>query len=146
MSELDYPENFLKGAPNFDAFDSENNVMTYDAWGHWEASDTMEGFEESSINWQDDDGALQELRLKMTEKTGEKRSQFIGCFLFSTEELRKCVKRYEKLLAFGRCPLAENPYHGNIYRKKGMTRQITLTITSLLGNAFLRFIDFSKES
>ena len=145
MSELDYPANFLKGAPNLDAFDSENNVMTYAAWEHWDASVTMEGFEESSINWQDDDGALQELRHKMTEKKGEKCKQFVGCFLLSTEELRKCVRRYEKILTFKRVPLAENPYHGNIYRKKGMSRLITLTITSQLGNAFLRFIDFSKE-
>jgi hypothetical protein len=145
MSESDYPEIFLKGAPSGEnLFDSENNVMPYCAWEHWDGAMDMEGFEESSINWMDDEGAEEELRLKMTTRKGKPQRQFIGCFVLSTEELQKCVSRHQKLLDYGRRPLDDNRYHGNIYRKKDMPKSTKTTLASQLCNAFLRFIDFKE--
>ena len=145
MSDNDYPEKLLKGAPNKDAFDQANNVMQYSAWEKWDSSEKKEGYEESSVNWFDCDDALIELKNKLTDRKGEMHKQFIGCFILSTEELRNCIGRYEKLLDFGRHPLEGNPYHGNIYRKKDIPKLTRITLMSQLCNAFIEFVAFDDE-
>ena len=146
MSEDDYPDKLLKGAPTIrDAFDQTYNVMLYGAWERWDASEVKEGYEESSVNWFDCDDALVELKNKTTNRKGEMRKQFIGCFVLSTAELRSCIRRHEKLLDFGRLPVEGNPYHGNIYRKKDISKPTRTTLMSLLCNAFIEFVAFDDD-
>ncbi|MCJ7654742.1 MAG: hypothetical protein MUO97_05485 [Dehalococcoidia bacterium] len=137
MLHSDCPDECLKGIPNDNCFYviGESCVANVELF-RFSGDITPLGWIEESVNWKDDDGAVN-LTLKQTKTTGELQFKG-GIAIVHRVDLDRIKKRYAGYLDYERHPIkGENPYHGNILAKDG-TGEIKLIrnqIRSLLADA-----------
>lgn len=129
---MDYPAQFLKGIPNKDAIDSDGNVSSNLFHFRKPILQRGDGFEEDSINWNDDSDA-QTLTMNQTKDDGSLQFK-IGVAICSTEEIKRLRHRplVKDNFNFERRPLEANPYHGNLLLKETVSTPVRRRLAAWL--------------
>ena len=107
------PDNCIKGIPNKDFL--EDNGYPQSRLFYFEERHTRsDGLIEQSINWEDDDLAI-EFSLNQKKENGERQFK-AGVAIISRHEIDRLNKQptVGGALSYERQPLPNNCYHGNI--------------------------------
>lgn len=151
MITEDYPDEILRGiSANNEQFITPEGYPTQAAFKFDEYNpERRDGFCELSINWVDDEGAVDALLSQIN--TRKNCYQFNGYCRFSRIFLHSMKAYLDKgHLAYERNPIeaneskgvVENKYHGNILMKNGLSKQtvtnIQVTLAGLAGAVILR--------
>jgi len=136
---MSYPKNILRGIQNNQCI-TKDGLVSASAFTFHENPDRESEFLESSINWKDDDGAIDEILNKTkSNKQGELEKMFKYGYveldkndLDTIMRLSNCSTR----LLYERYPIEDNDYHGNLLIVKGLSnaskRLISGTISSIV--------------
>lgn len=136
---MNFPDNFLKGIPNKDFIINNSSVSTH---LFYFSQERVDGSYEQSINWEDDDLALQ---FTLKQKKADNSLQFkYGVAKVPRTKLDELITRPAICgkLSYERDKLPENPYHGNILLGKDVSKPqmkqiaagIALTISEVIPN------------
>lgn len=93
-------------------------------------SDHNTGYDESSINWCDDEKTI-EFSMQQKKETGEPLFGH-GVAVLDTSALKTCLKQYGNEINCERYPVEGNAYHGNLLISKSITKQIKNIILAQL--------------
>jgi hypothetical protein len=117
---MEFPDNCIRGIPN-DSFVRDGLIGT-DLFHFKERDAREDGWAEQSVNWQDDDLAI-EFSLAQRKENGELHFK-AGVALVSRIELDRIRQKWVKLgvISYERQPLDGNLYHGNILLQASMIR------------------------
>lgn len=131
----DYPDEILRGISNNNRdFITEEGYVTQAAFRFDEYNtERCDGFCELSINWVDDEGAVDVLLRQINPKKGV--PQFQGGYCrFARKMLRAALNAYFRNghLSYERSPLSENKYHGNILIKNDVSKPIKTNVQATL--------------
>jgi hypothetical protein len=121
---MKYPEKLIRGISSSDYIDQEGRVSAqafqFDDMGR------DDGLLEASINWYDDEGALEKL-LNQKKQGQDDVYQFkAGAAILSRAWLDDTIARpnAQGTLSYERASIEDNPYHGNLLRKQGLSKAI----------------------
>lgn len=116
-----FPNNYIRGVLN-DTYTTEVGVVgAHLFFPNKRTSDQRgDGWDETSINWEDDENAIR-FTLQTTKEDGTIKFQ-TGVVLLPREEIDRLSSRPTTtgLIGYERQQLPENPYHGNIVFRHGM--------------------------
>lgn len=111
-----FPEHFFRGFSTPDCFTNYGYV----AAGAFIFKPNVENprndsFNEASINWDDDPGALENLLSQINTRTGEKQFK-LGYVKVPMSAILPCVREHIRNghFSYERYPLSNNVYHGNL--------------------------------
>ena len=127
---MEFPENCIRGIPNRDFLTPGRLVATHLFYFSDDARD--DGWIEQSINWQDDDQAI-EFTLRQRKEDGQLQFR-AGVAIVPRVELDRIRERsiHGSALSYERRALPDNPYHGNMLLRydtdKAVMRQIAATL------------------
>ncbi len=119
---MEYPENCIRGVPN-ETFIRENFIIGSDLFYFKDRDSQEDGWTDLSINWQDDDLAI-EFTMNQ-KKDGSDELQFkAGVVIVPRDEIDRIKNRYTRMnkLSYERVPLEENKYHGNLLLSNDMVK------------------------
>jgi len=119
-----YPDELLRGIPNHGFIEDEypTSVLFYFEKRD-DQPDRADGYQEQSINWRDDDGAL---TLLISQRKPDSSIQFkAGAAVLSRCELDRLISRpaLKQRLSYERSGTADNRYHGNLLLRKGVSNR-----------------------
>ena len=126
-----YPDEFLRGIPNKD-FISDGQVLP-NAF-QFEDLNRTDKKSELSINWLDDEGAIQ---VAIDQRKANGKIQFVGGVARLNRSMVQLVLTNirQNAVSYERARLPENPYHGNILIDSSIEKPIRLLIMSGLALA-----------
>ena len=136
---MSYPDKLLRGIPNRTYLDEDGRVTV----SIFQFSDNVreDGFTEASINWIDDDFAV-EHALKQTKSDGNIQfSAGVAIMLREWVDDTICRPMFEGLLDYERAPLEDNRYHGNLLRKGNEKKSARNIIAASLAMAVESIIE-----
>jgi len=115
MSEIEnnYPESFFRGVTESNMIDLEYKSVLGEIFRFDDRYKNEEGYAEASINWNDDEGALENLKTQIKEGT-EVLKYANGIIKIPTRKVKEMKKRYKEQFSYERRPVEGNDYHGNI--------------------------------
>jgi hypothetical protein len=119
---MDYADKLLRGISNPQWIDAEGRPSG--ELFQFDVSSRIEGFSETSINWYDDEGALEHILSQ--RKKDEDTFQFkAGAAVIPRNSIDFLVNQplYNGLIKYDRDELPDNKYHGNILRKTDLPKQ-----------------------
>jgi len=113
MADASFPGNCIKGIPN-DSFLIDSRTVAPHLFHFKEEHARQDGWLEQSVNWEDDDLAV-EFTLDQTKESGERQFKG-GVAVLSRCEIDRLNRRpaVNGILSYDRQPSRDNPYHGNI--------------------------------
>lgn len=140
---MTYPNECIRGIPNKDCLHTlvdGSYVASTSLFSFPKNRCRCDGWIEESINWMDDEHAL-EITLNQKKEDGELQFK-IGIAIIQRTELDRVKKKYGGLLNYERQPIQENldqgtaanPYHGNVLLKRDMTSSLKSQIRALLAD------------
>lgn len=130
---MDFPDLFLRGIVEKDHVDEENNVSSA-VFYFTEKKDIplrIDDFNEESIFWKDDDGAVD---LLLAQKKEGKPQFKVGAAIVD----RNSIDRVRDLpitkghLKYERFAIPGNHYHGNLLLKKSVKRKLMQKIAAAI--------------
>lgn len=126
-----YPDEFLRGIPNKD-FISDGQVLA-NAF-QFEDLSREDKQSELSINWLDDEGAIQ---VALDQRKANGKIQFVGGIARLKRSMVKLVLTNirQNAVSYERDQLPGNPYHGNILIDSSIEKPIRLLIMNGLALA-----------
>ena len=154
MTEVEYPDEFIRGVSRDNAeFITEEGYVTQAAFAFDDydaASRNDDGFRELSINWLDDDGAIELLLDQMNQRKGGPQFQggYVRMSLYTLLSLRAYISKGH--LSYERRPVSadeengiiENPYHGNLLMWKDLSNKsrtnLQVALAALAGEVIRR--------
>ncbi|MFZ5905007.1 MAG: hypothetical protein ACOYZ8_15790 [Chloroflexota bacterium] len=137
---MTFPDNCLRGISAPDQLEEGNSVSS----SAFNFSDLVrdDGWRDLSINWHDDEGAIQVL---LNQKKADGEIQFrVGYAVIPREELDHLIKQptVNGMLTYERHQIDNNPYHGNILVKgnlpKPTIRKLQAGLALLVSAVFRR--------
>lgn len=131
MADEMYPQEFLRGISNKDFID--NGHVLYTAF-QFDDTGRNDGNREASINWLDDDGAI-ELALNQRKDNG--KIQFLGGVARIDLKFAKMILHNfsQEGFSYERAPLETNRYHGNLLLANSLSKQTRQMLMSGLALA-----------
>lgn len=142
MEELKYPCDFWRGIATKD-FVCDGHVLP----SAFQFDDEIreDGFKELSINWNDDDGALEKV-LSQTKANGKLQFQ-VGAANLQLGFVKQCLATYiaRDEFSYERREVEGNNYHGNLLVKGTIDKKIRLIISNTLALAADTNIEYRKE-
>jgi hypothetical protein len=137
---MNYPNELIRGITNKDYLDEDGRASTA-MFQFDENEERTDDFMEVSINWNDDDGALNHILNQCKKDTSEYQFK-IGAAFISKQMLDQVLNsfNYRGRLSYERHPLHNNTYHGNLLMQKNMNKgqramiagSIALCITDII--------------
>jgi hypothetical protein len=120
MSNTEYPDYYLRGITGKDVLDEEG-IPTSSLF-QFQLPSRPDGFIEESINWYDDEGAVDTLLLQ--KKNNEIQFK-IGAVVLERKRIDDIIKSQgiKNRLAYERNHLPENQYHGNLLLSGELSRR-----------------------
>lgn len=110
---MQYPDNCIKGIPNATFLVEDGSIGSH--LFHFKDENCRDdGWIEQSINWEDDDRAVE---FTLNQKKEDGSFQFTaGLVIIPRDEIDRLNRRptVNGVLSYERQPLVNNPYHGNI--------------------------------
>ena len=138
---MSYPEKILRGISdkNWIADDGTISAAAFQFSPNPERTDD---FEEASINWHDDEGALNFLLSKKKENSDT--IQFKGGVAILSKQIIDTLKNLPAFKTSGfsyeRNPIKGNDYHGNFLRNITISKQLKTLISSSIALSVERII------
>ena len=134
---MTYPEELLRGIPNQDcmAEDGYPGTSLFHFQQKQSSSARHDKYMELSINWRDDDGAL---NILMEQKKEDGTYQFkIGVAVLSRKELDRIrrMPRFKGSFNYERKSLPDNPYHGNLLLIEELPTNLKRMVQTLIAIA-----------
>lgn len=128
----EYPDNCLKGIPR-EEWVIGNSVM-WTAFNPPSNSIPVNGWYESSINWELDKGAIVELRNR--EKNGQVHFKG-GVVKVPRVEMDRIIEQFniDKHFGYERKEEPNNKYHGNLLFNESLSKVLKATICGALSRA-----------
>lgn len=129
---MGYPDTFIRGIPNSNFMEEDfPNAQLFNKFD--ENPEREDDYNEISINWNDDAGALQTI-FNQKKKDSEEYQFKIGGAIMSRVELDRLKKKpqIKGKLAYERREVDGNKYHGNILLKKDTSKGLKNLIASNL--------------
>jgi len=129
-----YPDTFLRGISKGDLIIPETGGVTAELFlpNSKSAVAREDGCEDISINWEDNEDVV---AFTLLLKKNESMYQFPnGLVRLNTEEIHRInsLPTMDAPLSYERNELENNPYHGNIVYKSGLTPRIKRMIATSL--------------
>jgi len=135
---MSFPDNSIRGIP-------DKSFMTNDSFGshlfYFKKEHTRDdGWIEQSINWEDDDSAI-EFTLNQRKENGQKQFK-VGVLIIPRDEIDRLKRRptVSGILSYERQYLENNPYHGNILLQSNVPKPIMKRMAAGLALAVSIFI------
>ena len=130
-----YPDNCIKGIPNQDCLHvfADSVVATINLFCFPRDRCRADGWIEESVNWMDDDSAL-EFTLRQVRDGGELHFT-VGIAVLPRTALDRVRKRYAGHFDYERAAIPGNSYHGNLLLKGQMQKHLMSQIRALLADA-----------
>jgi hypothetical protein len=127
-TEIEYPEKLLRGIASPDYIRGES--VLYSAF-QFDNTGRTDGYEEASINWSDNDLALQSL-LEQKKKDNADYQFKVGVAVLVRKWVDELAKRpnINNNLKYERAEIDGNPFHGNLLQKVGLDRLTKITIAA----------------
>lgn len=128
-----FPDYCLRGISDSTCVDEEGEPTS--SLFQFSNTHRVDGFSEESINWMDDNGAIEVL---FSQKKEDNSLQFkYGAAKLSRKEIDRIRKgQYIKdRLFYERARIEGNHYHGNILLRREITKQRKKVICALLANS-----------
>jgi hypothetical protein len=124
-----YSDKLIRGISNPQMIDDQGKASG--ELFHFEDSGRIEGFSEVSINWYDDEGALDHI---LNQRKQDSAIQFkVGAAIILRNDIDHLIELlFKNLIYYDRDKLPDNIYHGNILRKSEVTKQIKTTISQAI--------------
>lgn len=131
MNNKGYPIEFLRGISNKDFV---QNGMVLPTAFQFDTQMREDNMSEASINWLDDDGAI-ELAMKQRKDNG--RIQFpAGIARLELDRVKLILRSIpEEVFSYERAPIEGNPYHGNLLMNSSTNKPIKQLIMNGLALA-----------
>ena len=133
----DFADNILKGITNSDLI--EGNSVNWTAFTP-PSNSLVNGWKESSINWEDDSGAINNL-LQQKNKNGDPKFK-AGIVRISRNEIDKIIEHFKifEKFSYNRDRLDNNKYHGNLLFAENMKSELKATICGSLSR-YAKFVE-----
>ena len=128
---MEFAENCIRGIPNRDFLTSGRLVATH--LFYFKEDDARDdGWIEQSINWQDDDHAV-EFTLRQKKENGQLQFR-AGVAIVPRVEIDRIRERsmHGSVLSYERRALPDNPYHGNMLLRCNTDRAVMKQIAATL--------------
>ncbi len=121
LNLMKLPDNCIKGIPNRD-FILDNGFPATHLFHFEEKHARSDGWIEQSINWEDDDVAI-EFTLSQKKDNGERQFK-AGVAIISRDEIDRLNEKptVKGALSYERHTLPNNCYHGNILLQAGIRK------------------------
>ena len=130
---MNYPDKFIRGVSNPSFVDADGRASA--EIFQFDDMNREDGFFESSINWYDDENALQ-LIMEQRKEKDEQTYQFrYGAAIIERFDADRIIRNplYKDVFRYERSPLEGNQYHGNLLRKdNALEKRIRNVIASSL--------------
>lgn len=130
---MNYPDNCIKGIPNSD-FLSPDRTQVASHLFHFKLEPSIDnGWKQQSINWEDDQSAIQ-FTLDQRKEGSEERQFKEGAAILPRYEIDRLNKlaTINGRLKYNRQPIQSNSYHGNILLATGVTKHTMLQVAASL--------------
>lgn len=124
----DYPETLLKGIPKQDLIEGQRVVWTAFIPP---SGNAVNGWKESSINWEDDDGAIEQLRSQRKNGRFQFEPGIVRLFRSEVDAIIKDFNAHEKF-RYERNKIDGNDYHGNLLFSENIRSELRITICGAL--------------
>jgi hypothetical protein len=129
---MQYPKELIRGITNNTLLsDGYAGSALFSFQETLESENRSDDFLELSINWRDDDGAIE---LLMNQKKNEHYQFASGVALIKRrriDQIRKS-RQMETKLSYERQSIPENPYHGNLLLHKSVDPQVKKIIQATI--------------
>jgi hypothetical protein len=118
---MTFPASFLRGVPN-PSFLLEDGSASTHLFHFEEERHRADGWIEQSINWEDNQSAL-ELIFNQRKENGELQFK-AGAVRIPREEIDRLSRRptVAGMLGYERSPIENNPYHGNLLLRSSVPK------------------------
>jgi hypothetical protein len=141
---MSYPVSFLRGISDSNHITPNGDVSG--AAFYFDDKHHNDEWCEQSINWEDDDGALEIL---LNQKKDDNTPQFkVGAFRGPLEGLDYIKSLTKGVFSYERKQLPNNVYHGNILLKRNTHKHIMKNIAGMLAthcNCMGKFIPRTSQ-
>jgi hypothetical protein len=129
---MEYPDRCIRGILN-SACLLEGAPVAYLTLFEFHGHSSKEGgWKEESINWMDDEGAI-DFTLKQTNEDGDLQFK-IGVAILPHVELNRLKKRHIGFFDYERRSIEGNRYHGNLLLRDSIKRQRKTLIRAALAH------------
>ena len=126
MTKENFPQEFLRGLSSKDFI--KNGIVVAAAF-QFDSAQRSDNMNEASINWLDDDGAIE---TALTQRKDNGKIQFsAGVARLDLTRLKgvfQCIP--SGIFEYERAPLPKNPYHGNLLISSDADKQTKQLITN----------------
>ncbi|HID30263.1 MAG TPA: hypothetical protein EYP19_09695 [Desulfobacterales bacterium] len=143
---MSFAENCIRGIPNRSYLTDEGSVGSH-LFSFNKAADRGDGWAELSINWEDDDCAIE---FTLSQRKADGGFQFKGgAVVIPRPEVDRLNNRptiRKGLVSYERQPLADNPYHGNILLRANTSKPTMRLIAAGLALAVSRIVPQKRDS
>ena len=127
---MEYPDQCIRGIVSPDWLIT--NDVASSAMYTFKVGDRKDGWTESSINWRDDEKAV-DLALNLKNDDGELRYKIgIAILPRSVLDMIRKNRGFSDLFDYERAPTEDNSYHGNLLLLKEMNPQLKKSVRSEL--------------
>lgn len=126
---MEYADKLIRGISGPQMIDAQGKASG--ELFQFEDNTRIEGFTEVSINWYDDEGALEHI---LNQRKQDNAIQFrAGAAIILRSDIDLLIERlFKNWIYYDRDKLPDNKYHGNILRKIEVTKQIKTTISQAI--------------
>jgi hypothetical protein len=141
---IPFSDNCIKGIPNKEFLLADGSVGSH-LFYFEESKNRSDGYDEQSINWEDDTSAIS---FTLNQKTDNGDWQFdSGVALIPRNEIDRLNRQpsVNGILAYERHPLEHNPYHGNILLRVGIPKPTMKKIAAGLALAVSKIIPHQHD-
>jgi hypothetical protein len=136
---MSFPDNCMRGIAN-DTYLIPDGLVAPHLFEFKDRDTRDDGWIEQSINWQDDEAAI-DFTLSQTKETGELQFR-AGVAMVPRDEIDRLNRRPAVigLLSYERQPLDDNPYHGSILVQASVPKPTRKMIAAGLALAVSRIV------
>jgi len=130
---MEYPDYCLRGIRNKDFLVPGEKAAASNLFFLGNGKLRSSGWREGSINWQDDENAI-DFTMNIQSENGGDFAFKAGVAVLARERLDYVVRLGQAMgrFAYERQQLPENPYHGNLLLKDDTSKHIAIQIAGVL--------------
>lgn len=112
-NERDYPDYAFRGLTESGSIDLKFKRVLAEAFNFNGNHKNDNGYDELSINWDDDFNSLEYLKVQRKENADVLKYK-IGIVRLPTNKLKEMKNKYKGYFLYERKPIENNSYHGNL--------------------------------
>lgn len=143
---MSFPDNCVRGIPNRKDFLNDDGTVRSHLFRFKEGIAGVDGWDELSINWEDDDCVIE---FTLSQRKADGGFQFKGgAVVIPRPEVDRLNNRptIKGCLSYERQPLCDNPYHGNVLLRANTSKPTRRLIEAGFALAVSRIVPHKCDS